>query len=477
MSSVPAQSAVSTASLHASCQPALEYAAGQFEATVALLGSFLRIPAISCDADHTADVARLAEAIATHLSTLNPSECRVLQVDGAHPMVTALWNQAGPAAPTVLVYGHLDLQPVKGEVWRTPPHEPTVIGDRLYARGAADDMGGWVSHLAAMQAWLATKGTLPCNLRLVIEGEEECGSSHLEAYMDEFPNVFVADAMVLTDCENPSTDVPGLTISLRGLSEMVLHVEALEADVHSGLWGNAVPDVTTSLCKIIAGLVDADGRPTVGLVQWPADQVAAAAAVPIPDAVVRKGAHILDHLEPLPDRGRPRAEWLWLQPAITVVATTLPTQQTKKNALRATATATLSVRLAPRQTAAQLHELLAQQVAKVAPPQIAARLELLPGTGDGWLYKPQGPAFAAANRAYRAVWGTEMVQIGVGGSIPFVALFGNRFEGLPLILNGVMDPETTAHGPNESLHLGVFRKAIATNVLLYAELAQPGVLR
>lgn len=465
------------AAVSPACQPALRHADSHFDDTIALLGRFLAIPAISCDKAHAADVARLADTIAAHLQTLGPSGCRVLRIEGAHPFVAAEWMQAGPGAPTVLVYGHLDLQPVKGEPWRTPPHQPTVIGDRLYARGAADDMGGWVSHLAAIEAWLKTAGRLPCNLRLIIEGEEECGSSHLEQYMDQFPEVFVADAMVLTDCENPSTDVPGLTISLRGLVEMVLTVEALESDGHSGLWGNAVPDVSTSLCKIIAGLVDDDGRPTVGLVDWPQDQRDAAAQVPIPDELVRKGAHLLNGIAPLPNRSRSRAEWMWLQPALTVVATTLPTLDNKKNALRAKATATLSVRLAPGQRAAQLHALLAAKVAELCPKQVRASLEVLPGEGEGWLYKPKGPAFAAANRAYRPIWGHELVHIGVGGSIPFVAMFGQRFSQLPLILNGVMDPETTAHGPNESLHLGVFRKAILTNVLLLHELAQPGVLK
>ncbi len=459
------------------CQDVVAYADSQLQATIALLGTFLRIPAISCDAAHTADVAQLADTVAAHLQTLHPTDCRVLQLPGAHPMVAATWKSSNANAPTVLVYGHLDLQPVKGEVWRTPPHEPTVVGDRLYARGAADDMGGWVSHLAAIAAWLQVRGDLPCHLRLVIEGEEECGSSHLEQFMDTYPEVFTADAMVLTDCENPSTEVPGLTISLRGISEMVLTVRALGADVHSGLWGNAVPDVATSLCKIIAGLVDGDGRPTVGLVDWPAQQRQAAAAVPIPDEVVTQGAHLLPGVFPLPDRDRPRAEWLWLQPAITVVATTMPHADRKKNALRAEATATLSVRLAPGQTAQQMHQLLQERVAALSPPQVLSDLALLPGDGQGWLYQPKGEAFVAANRAYKAVWGCEMVHIGVGGSIPFVALFGNRFKTLPLILNGVMDPETTAHGPNESLHLGVFRKAILTNVLLLHELAQPGVLR
>ncbi|MBI5609648.1 MAG: M20/M25/M40 family metallo-hydrolase [Deltaproteobacteria bacterium] len=460
-----------------SAHPAVHAAQAKLPETIALLSAFLRHPAISCDSAHAGDVAGLATAIAAHLNTMGPDTCEVLTLKDAHPLVAAAWLGAGPKAPTILIYGHYDLQPVKGEPWTTPPHEPTVIGDRLYARGAADDMGGWVSHMAAIQAWRETRGGLPCNLRLVIEGEEEIGSPHLEAYMDAYPQVFAADAMVLTDCENPSTDVPGLTISLRGLSEMVLEVAALTADGHSGLWGNAVPDVSTALMTIVAALVDGNGRPRHGLIDWPAAQREAAAAVPIPDDVVRKGAHLRDDVAPLPVAERSRAEWLWLQPALTVVTTTLPTPDRKKNALRSAAEATLSVRTAPGQTAEQLHAILARAVAAAAPQGVQARLTLKPGAGEGWLYTPRGPAFAAVDRAYQAAWGRKMVQVGIGGSIPFVALFGRRFATLPLILNGVMDPETTAHGPNESLHLGVFAKAVAASVLLYEELAAPGVLR
>ncbi len=455
---------------------ALTYASEHFDDAVALLSEFLAIPAISCDPEHAGDVQALAEHIADHLRTLGPSQCELLTLPGAHPCVSASWMQAGPTAPTILVYGHYDLQPVKGELWKTPPHQATVIGDRLYARGSADDMGGWVSHLAAVQAWLATEGQLPCNLRLIIEGEEEFGSGHLEPFMDAHPQAFQADAMILTDCENPAIDVPGLTVSLRGVCEMVLRVRALEADGHSGLWGNAVPDVSTALMRMVASLVDEHGRPRHGLVDWPAPQRAAAAAVPVADEVVRSGAHLLPGVDPLPNGDRSRGEWLWLQPAITVVATTLPTQDRKKNALRAEATATLSIRTAPGQTAEEMHQILAKALEKAKPPSVLAELELLPGAGQGWLYHPKGPAFEAVDRAYLATWGKPMVQVGVGGSIPFVALFGRRFAGLPLILNGVMDPQTTAHGPNESMHLGLFRRAIAANTLLYAELTKPGVL-
>lgn len=452
-------------------------AEARFEATVERLCGYLRHPAISCDAAHHDDVAALSAVVAADLAALGMDDARVLRLEGALPLVVAEWRRAGPDRPTVLVYGHLDLQPVAGEPWSTPPHEPTRKGDRLYARGAADDMGGWVSHLGAIEAWLQETGSLPCNVRLVIEGEEEIGSPNLERYMDAFPDVFTADAMVLTDCENPSTDVPGLTVSLRGLFEIEITARALSADVHSGLWGNMVPDVSTALMQLVSRLVDDDGRLKVGRVELSQKLRDGAAAVPIATEVIRSGAHLIDGVDPLPTRDRPAAEWMWLQPAVTVVWTTFPTKERKKNALRTHASATLSVRLAPGQSAETMLAAIRDVLQRDPPQGVQVTVTQDRPAGEGWLYEPKGPAFEAADRAYMKAWGAKLVRVGVGGSIPFVALFGRRFADLPLILNGVMDPETTAHGPDESLHLGVFRKAILANVYLLHELATPGVLR
>lgn len=445
-----------------------------FDQTLDQLSRYLRVPAISCQQESAPDVHRLAGMIRDDLHTLGLERARVLHLPGALPCVAAEWMQAGPDAPTVLVYGHLDLQPVKGEVWTSPPHEPTVRGGRLYARGSADDMGGWVSHLAAVRAWLEQEGGLPCNLRLIIEGEEEIGSPNLEAYMDAHPDAFQADVMVLTDCENPSTTVPGLTVSLRGLLELEVTVRALDADVHSGLWGNMVPDVTIALCRLIARLTDSDGRMAVGRQQVDPAWAEAAWQVPLSDQVIADGAHIIDGVRPLPARDRAPAEWLWRQPAVTVVATTLPDPAHKKNALRRQASAVLSVRLAPGQRIEDMVQLVRDRLTSDPPGGVQVTVEANGWSGEGWLYQPSGPAFEAADRAYRKSWGQPLVQVGVGGSIPFVALFGRRFGDLPLILNGVMDPRTTAHGPDESMHLGVFRKAIAANVHLYAELGALG---
>lgn len=438
--------------------------------TLARLGEYLAVPAISCEPEHHADVERLAVRVAADLDALGFST-RVLRLDGALPCVVAERRDHGPEKPTVLIYGHLDLQPVAGEDWRTPPHEATRVGERLFARGSADDMGGWVSHLAAIESWLAVAGALPCNVKLVIEGEEEIGSPHLERYMDAFPEAFEADAMVLTDCENPSPEIPGLTVSLRGLLELEVTCEAIASDVHSGLWGNVVPDVSIALVKLLARLVDDDTRLVVGRQEVPEAWRAAAWDVPLTEEVIRGGAHLLDDVAPLPDRGAPPAEWIWRQPAVTVLSTTLPTPERRKNALRARASATLSARVAPGQTRDELAAAL-RSVLEVDPPGgVRVTVDVLPGGGDSWLYEPSGPAFAAADRAYTRAWGRPLLQIGVGGTIPFVALFGRRFASLPLILNGVMDPETSAHGPNESMHIGVFERTILANVHLLDELA------
>lgn len=448
-------------------------AASELPQTLEALGAYLAIPAISCDPARAGDVARLAGKVRDDLAALGLS-ARILELDGALPCVAAEWMGRGAHAPTILVYGHLDLQPVKGEPWVTPPHEAVRKGDRLYARGAADDMGGWVSHLAALRAWFEVADGPPCNVRLLIEGEEEIGSPNLERYMDAFPEAFAADAMILTDCENPSPDQPGLTVSLRGLFELEVRCEALSADGHSGLWGNMVPDVSTALVLVLARLFDEDGRLRHGRVEIDAARRAGAPAVSPPAATIREGAHLLPGVEPLPLRERSAAEWMWWQPACTVIATTLPTPDHKKNALRTAASATLSVRVAPGQAQAALQAELTAVLLRDPPGGVRVTVEPRGTPGEGWLYTPRGEAFAAADRAYERTWGRPLAQVGVGGSIPFVALFGRRFSRLPLLLNGVMDPLTTAHGPNESLHLGLFAKAVAANVYLYAELGALG---
>lgn len=448
---------------------------GSLEAAITRLGGFLKIPAISCDPDHFADVRKLAEHIRADLEGVGFSRSRILDLDNALPCVAAEWTKAGPTKPTVLIYGHLDLQPVKGEAWDTPPHEPvrkmTSSGERLYARGAADDMAGWVSWLVALEAWLSTAGELPVNVKLLIEGEEEIGSPNLERFMDAFPDAFEADVMVLTDTENPSTEIPGLTISLRGLLEVEVKCSSSTSDVHSGLWGNVAPDPAMCLVKLLSRLVDEDGRMQLLRRSVDPQWLIASRKVPLTDDVVRLGAHLKEDVTPLPERGLSKAAWMWRQPAVTILSTTFPAPGTEKNAIRKQSSAILSIRLAPGQTREEMLAAVKDTLTTQVPGGVVVEITEKAGGSMSWDYEAKGPAFEAADRAYLAAWGHKPLHIGVGGSIPFVALFGRRFKDLPLILNGVMDPQTTAHGPNESLHLGVFHKAMLANVHLLDELA------
>jgi acetylornithine deacetylase/succinyl-diaminopimelate desuccinylase-like protein len=455
---------------HTKLNLVVEKAQKSLEPAIARLNAFLAIPAISCEPEHKADVKKLAEHVRDDLKKVGFDKCRLLELDGAHPCVAAEWMKHKDR-PTILIYGHLDLQPVQGEAWDTQPHVPTRKGDRLYSRGSADDMGGWVSHLIALEAWFSEAGELPCNVKLLIEGEEEIGSPNLEKFMDAFPEAFTADVMVLTDCENPSTEIPGLTVSLRGLLEVEVTCEGASSDVHSGLWGNAVPDPAMALVKILARLVDDDTRMVLGRKPVDPAWLKASFDVPLGTDVIKSAAHLLPGVLPLPNRELSPAAWIWRQPAVTVLSTTFPPPGREKNAIRKSSSAVLSVRLAPGQTRDDMLPALKKVLTENAPGGLKVTMIERAGGSMSWDYTPKGPAFAAADRAYEKAWGRKLLPIGVGGSIPFVALFGRKFSNLPLILNGVMDPQTTAHGPNESLHLGVFHKAIMANVHLLDELA------
>lgn len=436
------------------------------------LDRYVAFAPISSEAGAAPRLAELARTLRDDLEKLGLSNARVLELDGALPCVAAEWTKAGPKAPTILVYGHFDVQPVAGEAWDTAPHSIVRKGDRLYGRGSADDMGGWLSHLVAIESWLKETGGLPCNLKLLLEGEEEIGSPNLERFMDAFPDAFESDAMVLTDCENPSPEIPGLTVSLRGLLEIEVTVASAKSDVHSGLWGNVVPDPALSLIAILARLVDADGRLKLARRPVAPAWLASSRDVPMTTDVIRGGARLLDGVSPLPDRDLSPAAWAWRQPAVTVLSTTLPASGMEKNAIRKSASAKLSLRVAPGQTSKELFAAVQAELTRDVPGGLAVTLVEQEGAASSWDYVAEGPAFDAADRAYEAAWGRKPLRIGIGGSIPFVALFGKRFSRLPLVLNGVIDPETGAHGPNESMHVGVYTKTVAANVHLYAELAK-----
>ena len=395
-------------------------------------------------------------------------------------MIAAEWK-VDDQLPTILIYGHADVQPAKASEWNIEsPFGAEVHTDengelRLYGRGTSDDIGGWYSHVVAIRAWLATYGRLPLNVRLLIEFEEEIGSPNLMAHIDQLGDFCDVDAMMLTDCENPSTSTPGLTVSLRGLAIVDVVCTAHHPPGHSGLYGNIWSNPSCALILVLHRLLDADGR-------------ARFARVSLTDDESKKLAHLDGGEYALPPRNRSHAEWAWRQLAIDVQGTSLPDISIDKRTLEfvrdaggpieipeiahsipSRASARLEIRVPPGLTNTEVLGELEKVVSASPPPgiQVAVDCSLNPGV-ESWLYDvPDCAAFQAVELAYERVWGKRPERVGVGGSIPFVKQFGDRYgQTTPLILNGVLDPASALHAPNESLHLGVFRKAIHTNIRL-----------
>jgi acetylornithine deacetylase/succinyl-diaminopimelate desuccinylase-like protein len=447
------------------------------ERTLADLVALARIPSVSAAGFDPAQVERSAEGAAALLESCG-LRAEVLRLPGAHPAAYGEWLGAGPAAPTVLVYAHHDVQPPGREGrWQTPPFEPTLRDDgRLYGRGVVDDKAGLLLHVAALRAWREASGALPLNVKLLVEGEEEIGSLHLAEFLRAQRERLRADVLVLSDTANLATGLPSFTVSLRGLVVVEVAVRALDHPLHSGMWGGPLPDAATALCGILGRLTDARGAIAVPGLADDAPELSAAeraslAALPYDEAEFRADAGILAGVPLSGEPGRSVYEQLWTRPALAVTALEAMPLAEAANQLIAEAHAKVGLRLAPGQDAERaLRRLVA--FLEADPPRgvrVETRLE---SAAPGWRTDAVGPAFDALRRALRAGFGREPVAIGCGGSIPFVGPFLAELGGAPALLLGLEDPICNAHGENESLHLGDFAKASRAAVHLLAELAE-----
>ena len=428
------------------------------------LEALVRIPSVSADPARRDDVRRSAEATAELFRAERFDDVRILSADDGAPAVVAR-RPAPEGAPTVLLYAHHDVQPVGDPAdWDSEPFEPTERGDRLYGRGAADDKAGIAAHLAAVRAHGAD---LPVGVTVLVEGEEEIGSPTLEAFLTAHRDLLAADVIVIADSGNWDIGEPALTTSLRGLVDCFVEVRTLDHGVHSGMWGGVVPDAVTAMVRLLASLHDDRGNVAVdGLVSGPA------ADLDYPMDRVRAESGLAEGVETIGDGSV--VERLWTRPAIATIGLDATRTADASNTLIPSVRAKLSVRLAPGDSSAQAMERLREHLEKHTP--WGAQLTFTPGElGEPVAIDADGPAYDAARAAFAEAWdGTQPVDMGVGGSIPFIAAFRDAYPDAAVLVTGVEDPDTRAHGANEGLHLAEFERVCLAEALLLHHLAELG---
>lgn len=431
-----------------------------FAYLASVLADLVRIPSVSADGYDPSEVRRSAEAVARLFSDEGLEDVRTLELEGAHPAVYG--HLPGPeGAPTVLLYAHHDVQPPgPPEEWRTGPFEPHEKDGRLYGRGASDDKAGIVMHLGALRA-LGKRP--PVGVKVFVEGEEEVGSRHLAEFLEEYADLLAADVVVIADSGNWRVGVPALTTSLRGLAAVEVEVRTLEHALHSGLFGGVYPDALTTLSRLLATLHHDDGTVAVeGLVSEEvegldlSEEEAAALAGAVPGLRPMGGGSFT---------GR-----LWTRPAISVLAIDAPPLSEAINQLVPVARAKVSMRIAPTEDPDRALQALQDHLEANVP--WGARVTITRSdTGAGFALTTDDPSFEAWRTGMEQAWGREPVEMGVGGSIPFVAAFSEKLPGAPILLTGAGDPTSSIHAPNESQDLDDLEKAVLAEAIALRLLA------
>jgi len=435
-------------------------------AAFADLGRLVRIPSVSWDGFDPAEVARSADAVHALLEATGAFD----EVRVARATVPATGQPGQPAVlarraprngrPTILLYAHHDVQPPGAdERWQSPPFEPTLRGDRLYGRGAADDKAGVMAHVAAIRALVEVLGPdLELGLAVFIEGEEEAGSESFPAFLEEHRDMLAADAIVVADSGNWDTATPALTVSLRGNVGFHVTVSTLDHALHSGMFGGPLPDAMLATIRLLDTLWDEDGAVAVAGLD--------SRQAPTPEfdeARLREESGLLDGVAPI-GRGDLLSR-IWNGPAITVTGIDAPDLVNASNTLQPSVTVRLSARLSPGQDTADALAAIERHLHAHAP--FGARVEIGDvSPGQGYLVDDGGPFVAAELAALADAFGVEPVRMGVGGSIPFIADLVRVFPGAEILVTGVEDPDSRAHSPNESLHVPSFAKAVLAEALL-----------
>ncbi|HSJ05723.1 MAG TPA: dipeptidase [Longimicrobiales bacterium] len=434
------------------------------------LFEFLRIPSVSASSAHKADTRRAAEWLMKKMEDAGLDVS--LHDTPGHPIVLGEWRKAGPDAPTVLIYGHYDVQPPEPlDLWTTPAFEPEIRDGRIYARGSVDDKGQLYLHVKAIEAHLQVNGVLPVNVVVIAEGEEEVGSENLMPFIEKHTDRLKADAVVISDSGMFAPGMPTIGASLRGLAYFEIHVRAAKSDLHSGTYGGAVANPATALARIIASFHDDDGHILVpGFyddVRTAPEFLEQIRSLPFDDDAFREETGVP---ELFGEKGFTTLERRWVRPTCEVNGMLSGyTGEGAKTVLPAKAMAKVSFRLVPDQDPATIEKLVEAHVRRVAPPGIELDIQHLHG-GKPWRAKLEGRLVDAGNRALAEAFGRETVYAGEGGSIPIVSEF-ERVLDAPVLLMGFGLPGENAHAPDEWMSVENFEKGTHAAALLLSELA------
>lgn len=436
------------------------------------LKDFLRIPSISTLPENKPDMQKAANFVADKLKNAGLNKIEIIQTEG-HPLIYGEWLGA-PGKPTVLIYGHYDVQPVDPiELWSSQPFEPTIVGDNIFARGATDDKGQMYMHIKSVEAYFKTHGSLPLNVKFLIEGEEEIGSENLSVFLKNNTELLKCDSVLISDTALFAPGVPTITYGLRGLCYMEIEVTGPSRDLHSGTFGGGVPNPINVLTKMISQLIDKDGKIKIDGFY---DDVLKLSKKERENFKLLKfsekqwGKEIgLKHLTG--EKGYTTLERIWARPTLDCNGIWGGfTGEGAKTVIPSKASAKISMRLVPHQDPKKIEKLFEKYIRKIAPKEVSVKVKGLHG-GYPVITLLDDKATIAGAKAMQLAFGKKTVFMREGGSIPIVVEFANRLKASPVMMGLGLNTENL-HSPNEHFNLNHFQLGIKSSAYFLDEFAK-----